>query len=424
MYLFGFQFIDRTKNPKAAVQKAQGSKQILQICILNYAYFFRKKQHSNCHQNSNYADNKPRIGCDIYVVHSCNRYVNHKVAANIQFFGKICRNSRIFVVKLHKSRMTSFSIQSLQLKNCGPIQDMFLDFRDKNGSILQTVVIGGANGSGKTTILEMIVEMGKGLFHYFNKNKRVNGYLDITKKYIECNIEFCVDDKMFTLDPSKYIMDELMGLQNLMYPYVKTMIGDISQFMFDKKNILPNKNNLPPSILFFPHTRFISDIKGEQLFKVEPTYQFIYKYENISHFKDSYDAFFTWLDYAEPAICEEILGFVNGIDFNGKKFFIDRKNLQVKVQTANNETHLLAEMSSGEQNIFILLLELQLRLTPHSIVLIDEIENSLHPAYQQLLAYSLTELQKKTPFQLIVTTHSKEFIKFFGADKVRYITTL
>lgn len=318
--------------------------------------------------------------------------------------------------------MTPFYIQSLHLKNCGPIQDMVLDFRSKDGSILQTVVIGGANGSGKTTVLEGIVEMSNQLLHLLDDRK---DYLSSKQeKFKNCSAKFQIEDRILNVNIEKNNSLLTFLYDNDFLVFVKKTLGKAKEFVLKNVPILPNKNNLPPSILFFPHTRFIAAIKGEQLFKVEPTYQFIYKYENISHFKDSYDAFFTWLDYAEPAMCEEILGFVNGIDFNGKKFFIDRKNLQIKVQTANNETHPLAEMSSGEQNIFILLLELQLRLTPYSIVLIDEIENSLHPAYQQLLAHSLTELQKKTPFQLIVTTHSKEFIKFFGADKVRYITTL
>lgn len=316
--------------------------------------------------------------------------------------------------------MTPFYIQSLHLKNCGPIQDMVLDFRSKDGSILQTVVIGGANGSGKTTVLEMIVEIIGSLFYRFSEGEAIIP-IELGRIYRKndlSKIEYTIGNEIYSFSPQ--------NIDNFLFMVGDTlsMIREIYKSTINKQNVLQNKNTLPPSILFFPHTRYIPKLKGEQLFKVEPTYQFIYKYENISHFKDSYDAFFTWLDYAEPAMCEEILGFVNGIDFNGKKFFIDRKNLQIKVQTANNETHPLAEMSSGEQNIFILLLELQLRLTPYSIVLIDEIENSLHPAYQQLLAYSLTELQKKTPFQLIVTTHSKEFIKFFGADKVRYITTL
>ena len=79
-------------------------------------------------------------------------------------------------------------------------------------------------------------------------------------------------------------------------------------------------------------------------------------------------------------------------------------------------------MSSGEQNMLIMLLELRRRLLPHSIVLIDEIENSLHQAFQKKLAQALKRMQEQTPFQLIVTTHSVPIVETFGPASVRILT--
>jgi predicted ATP-dependent endonuclease of OLD family len=79
-------------------------------------------------------------------------------------------------------------------------------------------------------------------------------------------------------------------------------------------------------------------------------------------------------------------------------------------------------MSSGEQNILIMLLELRRRLLPYSIVLIDEIENSLHPAFQRKLAEALKRMQKLIPFQLIVTTHALPMVETFGPASTRILT--
>ena len=82
----------------------------------------------------------------------------------------------------------------------------------------------------------------------------------------------------------------------------------------------------------------------------------------------------------------------------------------------------LEQLSSGEQNILIMLLELRRRLIPHSIVLIDEIENSLHPAFQHRIVNGLKRLQEIIPFQLIVTSHSLTILEAFGTQSARILT--
>jgi len=103
--------------------------------------------------------------------------------------------------------------------------------------------------------------------------------------------------------------------------------------------------------------------------------------------------------------------FLNDLNFGGKTFSIKRKDLSVLVTTKDKRQHRLNALSSGEQNILIMLLEIRRRIIPGSIVLIDEIENSLHPEFQYLIANSLIKLQKEIPFQLLLTTHQREFLK-------------
>jgi len=129
-----------------------------------------------------------------------------------------------------------------------------------------------------------------------------------------------------------------------------------------------------------------------------------------------------WLEYAEPETFELVVEFLNGLDIDGKTFSIRRKDLKVLVAARDGGTHFLEHMSSGEQNLLIMLLELRRRLIPYSIVLIDEIENSLHPAFQKKLAQALKRMQEQIPFQLIVTTHSIPIVEAFGPASVRILT--
>ena len=47
-------------------------------------------------------------------------------------------------------------LQSLRVVNCGPLRDVCIQFNTNGDS--PVTVLAGANGSGKTTILKLIVE--------------------------------------------------------------------------------------------------------------------------------------------------------------------------------------------------------------------------------------------------------------------------
>ena len=83
-------------------------------------------------------------------------------------------------------------------------------------------------------------------------------------------------------------------------------------------------------------------------------------------------------------------------------------------------THRWTYSLVSPQSAFVM--ALRRRLLPSSIVLIDEIENSLHPAFQHKLAQGLLALQREIPFQLIVTTHAPIFVEIFGAEATRILT--
>ena len=63
-------------------------------------------------------------------------------------------------------------IRKLHIKNYKVFNDLELDFTDANGKTLDTIVLAGINGCGKTTILEIIRKMfdDTSLFEYFKKD--------------------------------------------------------------------------------------------------------------------------------------------------------------------------------------------------------------------------------------------------------------
>jgi predicted ATPase len=162
-------------------------------------------------------------------------------------------------------------------------------------------------------------------------------------------------------------------------------------------------------------------VQGDQLYREETKYKWVHRYETVRSFKGSLSSYLVWLEYSDPPAFEQVRGVLNRIAGGNKTFEIDRKNLRAVVRTASGDTHDLSLLSSGEQNLLILLLELRRRLLPGSIVLIDEIENSLHPAFQHRLAQALLQLQEEVPFQLIATTHAETFVDVFGPKATRVL---
>ncbi|MDM8568784.1 AAA family ATPase [Thiotrichales bacterium HSG1] len=345
-------------------------------------------------------------------------------------------------------------ILSLTVKNSGALEDVKIDFTN-DGAAQSVIVLGGANGSGKTTVLELIFSLIELLqFKDFEQYAELyNGSINSIFKYTEyAELELLINKRkqyIFFNEPPSF-STEIHNNENKHGLVYKSSVdhikihdiyhSDISEGIFNlitsekckPLSLLTNKAtfvepilhvpSLPiPSTIYFPYNRELSSVKGEQIHKEVIKYQWCYRYENKLNFQGSLESYLIWLDYAEPEEFKVILDFMNQLDFGGKTFYINRKELSVIVKTKNGQ-HSFDKLSSGEQNILIMLLELYRRLIPGSIVLIDEIENSLHPAFYHHLAQNLLKLQKQIPFQLILTTHQPAFVKIFGESCTRILT--
>ena len=328
-------------------------------------------------------------------------------------------------------------LRSVRIKNCGPIDDIKIDFFDASGKTLPVCVIGGANGSGKTTVLEVIVSLAN-ILGADNAGPFLN-----SKPQSYAQADWLIDGIEFSLfygvrPDDAELKSEYCGLQvpsftsGAIHQESKTtpLYAEIRQrILHQQGNPTPWKlseiyfpaNGIVPSIVYLPHNRSLEPVSSPQIHKEEDGYGFIHRFQTVREFPGSLTSYLIWLDYAEPDRFADTQRFLNDLDFEGKTFRIDRKALDVIVGT-NGQQHKLHELSSGEQNLLIILIELRRKLVPGSVVLIDEIENSLHPAYQHRLAQGLLALQREVPFQLIVTTHAPAFVEIFGEENTRILT--
>ncbi|MBF0549822.1 MAG: AAA family ATPase [Deltaproteobacteria bacterium] len=95
--------------------------------------------------------------------------------------------------------------------------------------------------------------------------------------------------------------------------------------------------------------------------------------------------------------------------FYGKELIIDRQEGVVFTGPDGNRLPL-AGLSSGEQHLLVLVYKLLFEVETDSLVMIDELETSLHIAWQQKFLDDLMEITGLVGFDCLIATHSPDII--------------
>lgn len=97
------------------------------------------------------------------------------------------------------------------------------------------------------------------------------------------------------------------------------------------------------------------------------------------------------------------------MSFNDEKGFVFKTLYQPT--PSKNETLSPNDLSSGEQHELVLLYELLFKVQPHSLVLIDEPELSLHVGWQAQFLKDLQEITNLADLDVLMATHSPDIIQ-------------
>lgn len=335
---------------------------------------------------------------------------------------------------------TPLKLRHLHLQNVKGIKDLKLDFVDPvQKKIRDRTVIVGKNGSGKTTILETIFNV---LSLLETKRKGMEeadlclfspGQTELVvdmearaSRIEQVKIRTGLYDSLF--DKAPRVANILMGMQEV-YPYVGETTAilfpvfdadDLGRIMLDHITYavsgIEEEHGLG-NLLHFPTDRLTRfDVRGEMT-NEKPEYRWTYRY-NRHHdkWKGSLESYLAWIYFRDLKLKEnnpshksvfaEFTGIVNRF-LEGKQ--IDTVGLDYRVQVIRPDSQNplgLDALSSGEQQIVLLIGEIFRNIRRGSVLLIDEPELHLHPVWQRMFMETLTTLCKKFEAQLIVTTQS------------------
>jgi energy-coupling factor transporter ATP-binding protein EcfA2 len=322
-------------------------------------------------------------------------------------------------MKVRELRLRHFRNVGAQLRT--------ISFADEaTGLVRPLTVLVGSNGSGKSSVLEVI----EGLLSFMITRDSLereplliqelhDGYAAIRTEFSETAPDDLPKDLWIVVGrvPPEGI--------NVLSPQIAFFtdprfgwIGEDERKTLARwvTRMLSGEQPLVDGLLHFPHNRWIDHKQRGAIEPPSQPPQWLFRFEPMSQWSGSLSQLWVWQNYLDleqqaegrprltpfVQIIEEILGDQQHIRIREGQVRIVRPHLGDEV-----EPH---QLPSGQQQVLTLFGELARRLRPGAVIFIDEIELSLHPALQRAVLSHLRRLAREYDLQIVVTTHSMEIV--------------
>ena len=291
-------------------------------------------------------------------------------------------------------------IKNLHIKEFKGLRDISINF-EKNDKPLDLAVLAGSNGSGKTRILESILD-------YFNivlvVPEEAQNKIEL---FFESMEEKCIDK----------LGHELSFMYCLKFgsKEKKISVGSVGARYLDIKKEL----NILPKIIYAP-----AEMNFKKMDMASTTLIQEYNFINIVNtnlVKDipSYiatkiiSAIFKNKNEKVGDVQKKVFDEINeifeilDIDVKAEDISQDGKNMPI-FENSSGDKFDINELSSGEKQLFLRTLAIKMLNPENSIILIDEPELSLHPKWQQRIVDVYRKIGKNN--QIIIATHSPHIL--------------
>ena len=265
-------------------------------------------------------------------------------------------------------------IRKLHIKNYKQFEEIEFDFTDANGKTLDTIVLAGVNGSGKTNFLNFIVD----IFDTVKEQKH-----KINSETI-FGIELDVSDET-NMNGVPSILTEIKALEN------KSMMS------------AKEKNTIF-------HTKEREKIEVQEQKKDWQRETINFKYTELEVLNKIREAVFKDINQAPIHIIKKIIDAINKafgtLDIKTKLVGIE--NDRLVFSNGLNENLSFSDLSAGEKQLFFQIFTLSNFNPQNSIFLIDEPEDALHPSWQREIIALYESIGQNN--QIIIATHSPHIL--------------
>lgn len=281
-------------------------------------------------------------------------------------------------------------IRKLTIRNYKVFDEVEFDFTDRDGKTLDTIVLAGVNGCGKTTVLEVIEGVLNRMMVFFE---------------LEQNQEIQVEIEFDEIEKTKVLSDFPEGSKFSDDPVIlnaKTWYVHAGQNGIRSHEFLDHLFAICPSVYLpvkngetheYRVVRRVHLDIGKNLMK-----------QNLLNTLT--DEVFKNRNHPPEALIKSQISKVDStlseMELNSRLVDFEAKELVFK--SANGQRIHFEQLSNGEQQLYFRATYLNQLNIENALLLVDEPEDSLHPTWQQKIAKLYQQVG--TNNQVFMATHS------------------
>ena len=260
-------------------------------------------------------------------------------------------------------------IRKLKIRNYKIFDDVEFDFTDAEGNTLDTIVLAGVNGCGKTTVLELISKLNSGSW------QQVIGEPEFDLSIWFVNVPNSLGITSSNTPPH-INYNSKVGFRTSEPPLVEIVYFPVSLDKF--------KNNKTKTL-------HLSHQKDELK-------QLVLKNLRDDVFKNK--------DLPPKKIIESqirnVTRTLSSLDLNTR--LVDLESEELIFESANGQRIYFEQLSNGEQHLYFRAFYLSLLNLKDAVIMVDEPEAAFHPKWQQSIATLYQNVGENN--QVLIATHS------------------